>query len=61
MGSTLDWVRERPTVTGITEKPYSVYQFKPGFSEFRMLLVPLLMSLLIVLGLGAGVWVIRRK
>lgn len=60
MGSTLDWVRDRPTVTGVTKKPYSTYTLKPGFDNSRLLYVPLGLGLLIVIGLGAGVWVVRR-
>jgi|GEM_PF-964337 len=61
MGSTLDWIRDRPTVVGVTEKPYTTYSLKPGYDEFRMVWVPLALALLVVLGIGAGVWVIRRK
>lgn len=61
MGSTLDWIRDRPTVVGVTEKPYTTYSLKPGYDDLRMVWVPLSLSLLVVLGIGAGVWVIRRK
>ncbi len=61
MGSTLDWVRDKPTVTGVTEKPYTTYQLKPGYDTLRMVWVPLALAVLIIAGFGAGVWVIRRK
>ena len=61
MGSTLDWVRDRPAVIGPTDKPYTTYTLKPGFDSLRMVWVPLGLALVSVLGLGAGVWVIRRK
>jgi hypothetical protein len=61
MGSTLDWVRDRPTVTGPTEKAYTTYTLKPGYDSLRMLWVPLGLVVLTVAGLGAGVWVVRRK
>ncbi|MCI0705791.1 MAG: GldG family protein [Planctomycetia bacterium] len=61
MGSTLDWIRDRPTVSGVTEKPYSTYTLKAKPDGLRMKWVPLGLSFLVVLGVGAGVWVIRRK
>ncbi|MDY3554674.1 GldG family protein [Gemmata sp. JC717] len=61
MGSTLDWVRDRPTVSGPSEKQYTVYQLQPGYSSLRLIWVPLGLALVSVAGLGAGVWVIRRK
>lgn len=61
MGSTLDWIRDRPTVGVLPEKQYTKYELKPGYDTFRMLWVPLALSVLVVSGFGAGVWVIRRK
>jgi uncharacterized membrane protein len=61
MGSTLDWVRDRPTVGGVTEKPYSTYTLKPGYDSLRMIWLPLGLAILIAGGFGAGIWVIRRK
>lgn len=61
MGSTLDWVRDRPTASLPNEKPYTAYTLKPGYDQNRLLYVPLGVGFLIVIGLGAGMWVIRRK
>jgi hypothetical protein len=61
MGSTLDWIRDRPTVGGVTEKPYTQYTLKPGYDNSRLIYMPLGLAFLIVFGLGAGVWVVRRK
>lgn len=61
MGSTLDWARDRPVVLGVQEKEYTQYTIKPGYDRSRLIYVPLGIGLLIVLGLGAGVWVVRRK
>lgn len=62
MGGTLDWIRDRPTLGSLpSEKPYTTYTLKPGYDNTRLVYVPLGIGLLIVLGLGAGVWVVRRK
>jgi hypothetical protein len=61
MGSTLDWIRDRPTVVGVTEKPYSTYTLKPGFDVIRLNYLPLGLAFIVVIGLGAGVWVVRRR
>ncbi len=61
MTSTMRWLRDRPTVTGVQEKPYTTYTLKPGYDNTRLTIVPVALALLAVLGLGAGVWAIRRK
>jgi hypothetical protein len=61
MGSTFDWLRDRPTVVGISEKPYTNFALKSGYDNTRLTYVPLGLGLLLVLGLGTGVWAIRRK
>ena len=35
MGSTLDWIRDRPVVSGMPEKPYTTYTLKPGYDDMR--------------------------
>ena len=61
MGATLDWIRDRPSVSGISQKPYTTYTLKPGYDNLRMLWVPLALAVLVVGAFGAGVWVVRRK
>ena len=61
MGSTLDWVRDRPTVRGIEQKPYTTYTLKPGYDNLRMFGLPVGLAVLIVTGFGVSVWVVRRK
>ena len=61
MGATLDWIRDRPTVGMVSEKPYTTYTLKPGYDSFRMLWVPLVLAVVSVGAFGAGVWVVRRK
>jgi hypothetical protein len=64
MAVTIDWLRDRPPLpTGIESKKYTEYQFPDpaGVDTTRLVWLPLGFSLLLVLGLGTGVWVIRRK
>ncbi|MBN9121820.1 MAG: Gldg family protein [Planctomycetes bacterium] len=61
MGATLDWIRDRPPLPPVGEKQYTSYMLKPGYDSSRLIYVPLGLGLLTVLGLGAGVWVVRRK
>lgn len=62
IGVTIDWLRDRPPVpTGVTSKTYSTYTFPAKVDTTRLIWLPLGLTFLIVAGLGAGVWVIRRK
>lgn len=61
MGSTIDWVRDRPAVALPDKVPNPPYVLKAGYTEQRLVYVPGLLVMLAVVGLGAGVWVIRRK
>ena len=64
-GVTVDWLRERPSIAaaGIEAKSYTEYRFPQPASvdTMRILYLPLGLAFLTVLGLGAGVWVIRRR
>jgi hypothetical protein len=62
IGVTIDWARERPPVpTGVISKTYTAFTFPPKVDSTRILWFPLGLAFLTVAGLGAGVWVIRRK
>ena len=65
IGVTIDWLRERPSVAavGIEAKKYREYTFPEpaAVDASRLLYLPLALGILTVIGLGAGVWVIRRK
>lgn len=64
LAATVDWLRDRPPLPNTVEsKAYQQYQFPDpaGVDTTRMIWFPLGLGLLIVVGLGAGVWVIRRK
>ena len=65
IGVTIDWLRERPSVASveIKAKQYQEYKFPDAtaVSATRLVYLPLVLGLLAVIGIGAGVWVIRRK
>jgi len=65
LGMSLDWLREKPSTAavGIESKTYSEYRFPApsAVDDTRLKYLPLGLALLAVVGLGAGVWVTRRR
>lgn len=64
MSASIDWLRDRAVIApGVDAKPYSTFQLPPAetLNETRLVYLPLGLAMLAVAGLGAGVWVIRRK
>jgi hypothetical protein len=63
--ATIDWLRDKPSIAAaeIESKRYSQYRFPhpSALDPMRILYLPLGLAFLTVLGLGAGVWVIRRR
>ena len=59
--STLDWLAERPTSIGIEPRSLAVYSIDPAASSSRLVLLPGVLAVMTVLGLGLGVWVVRRR
>lgn len=61
--SSLEWLRERPANIGIEAKEYQYYRLDgsvlPNLN--RVVYLPLLFACIIVLGLGVGVWLVRRQ
>ena len=60
---TLDWLRERPTNIGIEPRLATTYEVNPDamLKETQLKLLPLLISVVGVLGLGLGMWIVRRQ
>lgn len=56
----LNWLRDRPTVS-IANKTYGKYTMSKTADNFRLFWLPFGLILVAVVGLGASVWVIRRK
>lgn len=64
IGVGIDWLRDRPPLaTTVENKAYKEYQppEPAAVDTTRLLYLPLGLGMLLVVGLGAGVWVIRRK
>jgi hypothetical protein len=60
--SILSWLRERPSDIGIEAKKQDVYRVDSANVNFwRMVLMPAALMLVGIVGLGAGVWVVRRR
>jgi hypothetical protein len=59
--STLDWLRERPTNIGVEPRTLKTYTMDRSVNPARLLFLPPLLALVAILGLGAGVWVVRRR
>lgn len=59
--STLEWLGERPEFIGIPPRTSKFYMIKSDASVERMTFVPLSVMLLGFIGLGLGVWAVRRR
>src|SRR5205823_934349 len=61
--SCLAWLSERPVVDiGISPRERGVYQPDMKMvSTTRMIVLPLCLMTLALGGLGAGIWIVRRK
>jgi hypothetical protein len=61
IANTLDWLRERPQNLGIEPKNRNVFTLSPDTSVARMILLPGALMFLGIIGLGVGVWAVRRQ
>jgi hypothetical protein len=66
IGVSVDWLRERETslaAVNIEAKKYTEYKIPPpsSLNFSRLLWLPLGLGLLTVVGMGVGVWVVRRR
>ena len=62
LGGTIDWLRDRPTVAaGSGGKTYSDFRINANLDSVRLYTVPLALAVCTIIGIGASVWVVRRK
>ncbi|HMC64789.1 MAG TPA: Gldg family protein [Gemmataceae bacterium] len=59
--SLIAWLRERPASIGIEPKKSDVFVLDPSTNFSRMVFFPGLLAAVGILGLGTGVWIVRRK
>jgi ABC-type uncharacterized transport system len=59
--SMISWLRERPNNIGIDAKKRETYSFAADAELGRMVAVPAILMVVGVIGLGCGVWVVRRR
>lgn len=59
--SSLAWLREKPASIGIEAKKRDTYSLSPDANVSRMVWLPAIFMFVGIIGLGAGVWVVRRR
>lgn len=60
VASSLEWMSEREGI-GAPPKVTSTFQLSPEVNVARMILMPGWLMLLVLIGLGACIWVVRRR
>jgi hypothetical protein len=59
--SALGWLRERPADIGIAPKERESFTLRQDVSAGALVGLPTVLMFVVILGLGAGVWVVRRR
>jgi ABC-type uncharacterized transport system len=59
--SSIAWLREKPASIGIEAKKPDIYALEPDAKVSTIVGVPTLLMLVGIIGVGAGVWVVRRR
>ncbi len=60
--SLISWLRERPSDIGIEAKEQDIYVIDPaGINYWRLIMLPAIVMFVGIIGLGAVVWVVRRR
>jgi len=61
--SALEWLRERPANIGVEPRVYHTFEMNPDAVQRydRLLWMPLAVAVLVIAGLGTGVWLVRRQ
>jgi hypothetical protein len=61
--SCVNWLRERPDigVQAVDDKTRALYRLPEEVTFTRLLIMPVMLLLVIVMCLGTGVWIVRRR
>lgn len=59
ISASIDWLRERKSIGA--DKPYGMYSIDPATDPIRLIVLPIGLTFVAILGLGLGIWVIRRQ
>jgi hypothetical protein len=59
--SALAWLNEKPASIGVTKKDRGIYKMDAKADLGSMRLTPFLLMSIAVIGVGLGVWVVRRR
>jgi hypothetical protein len=59
--NVVSWLRDRPAAAAVANKTYGEYVPSKSADTFRLYFLPVGLTVLAVVALGAGVWVVRRK
>jgi hypothetical protein len=57
----LDWLRERPSGIGIAPRAQQRFHLSPNADGSRLIWMPLGLTLIVIVGAGIGIWLIRRS
>lgn len=60
LAASIDWLRDRPVVD-VASKQYGYYTPQAKLDRMRLMFLPFGLTVLSIIGLSAGIWVIRRK
>ena len=60
-GQILGWLRERPIILNIPNLRSDTFMLPPNLSFGRAVFLPGALMMVGIIGLGAGVWVVRRR
>jgi hypothetical protein len=61
LASSVAWLRERPSSIGLAPKEHKEYQMEATTSLARLVLLPFGLMSITIIGLGFGIWVVRRR
>ena len=58
---SIAWLREKPSSISIPPRTYTYYQMNPDTNLVRMFLLPGILMVFCISGLGLGIWIVRRR